>query len=57
MLWGKALVFGAVMFVISLPAVLIVFFAGQAILTGRHILHIAFSHPGVVTRPVRGGST
>jgi ABC-2 type transport system permease protein len=46
-LWGKALVFGAVVFLISLPAVFIVFFAGQGILTGRHI-DIAISHPGVV---------
>jgi ABC-type transport system involved in multi-copper enzyme maturation permease subunit len=46
-LWAKALVFGAVAFVISLPAVFIVFFAGQAILSGQHI-NIAISHPGVV---------
>ena len=45
-LWSKVLVFGAVAFVVSLPAVFIVFFAGQAILTGQHI-NIAFSHPGV----------
>jgi ABC-2 type transport system permease protein len=46
-LWGKALVFGAVAFAISLPAVFIVFFAGQSILSGQHI-NIAISHPGVV---------
>jgi ABC-type transport system involved in multi-copper enzyme maturation permease subunit len=46
-LWAKALVFGAVAFVITLPAVFIVFFAGQAILTGQHI-NITISHPGVV---------
>jgi ABC-type transport system involved in multi-copper enzyme maturation permease subunit len=46
-LWGKALVFGAVAFVVSLPAVFIVFFAGQAILSGQHI-DIVISHPGVV---------
>jgi hypothetical protein len=46
-LWGKALVFGAVAFVVSLPAVFIVFFAGQAILSGQHI-NISISHPGVV---------
>jgi ABC-2 type transport system permease protein len=46
-LWGKALVFGAVAFVISLPAVFIVFFAGQAILSGQHI-NISISHPGVL---------
>jgi ABC-type transport system involved in multi-copper enzyme maturation permease subunit len=46
-LWGKALVFGAVAFVISLPSVFIVFFIGQAILSGQHI-NIGISHPGVV---------
>jgi len=46
-LWGKAMVFGAVVFVVSLPAVFIVFFIGQAILSGQHI-NIAISHPGVV---------
>jgi ABC-2 type transport system permease protein len=46
-LWGKALVFGAVVLAISLPAVFIVFFAGQGILSGRHI-NIAISHPGVI---------
>ncbi|MGI8922307.1 MAG: ABC transporter permease [Solirubrobacteraceae bacterium] len=45
-LWAKAGVFGAVVFAVSLPAVFIVFFAGQAILSGQHI-QIAFSHPGV----------
>ncbi|HWF73321.1 MAG TPA: hypothetical protein VG186_08250 [Solirubrobacteraceae bacterium] len=46
-LWGKALVFGAVAFAVSLPAVFIVFLAGQAILSGQHI-NIALSHPGVL---------
>ncbi len=46
-LWGKALVFGAVAFAVSLPAVFIVFFAGQSILSGQHI-NIAVSHPGVI---------
>lgn len=46
-LWGKALVFGAVAFAVSLPAVFIVFFAGQAILSGQHI-DIGISHPGVL---------
>ena len=46
-LWSKVLVFGTVAFVVSLPAVFIVFFAGQAILAGQHI-NVAFSHPGVV---------
>lgn len=46
-LWGKALVFGAITFAVTLPAVFIVFFAGQGILSGRHI-NIALSHPGVL---------
>jgi ABC-type transport system involved in multi-copper enzyme maturation permease subunit len=46
-LWGKALVFGAVAFVVSLPAIFIVFFVGQAILSGQHI-NIGISHPGVL---------
>lgn len=46
-LWAKAIVFGAVAFAVSLPIVLIVFFAGQSILSGQHI-NISVSHPGVV---------
>ncbi len=36
-LWGKVLVFAVVAFSVSLPAVLITFFAGEAILSGQHI--------------------
>jgi ABC-2 type transport system permease protein len=46
-LWGKAVVFAAVAFAVSLPAIFIVFFAGQAILSGQHI-NIGISHPGVL---------
>jgi ABC-2 type transport system permease protein len=46
-LWGKALVFGVVALAVSLPAVFIVFFAGQSILSGQHI-NISVSHPGVL---------
>ncbi|HEX3734510.1 MAG TPA: hypothetical protein VHU86_05075 [Solirubrobacterales bacterium] len=46
-LWGKALVFGSVAFAVSLPAIFIVFFIGQAILAGQHI-DIGISHPGVL---------
>jgi ABC-2 type transport system permease protein len=46
-LWAKTLVFASVAFVLTLPAVFIAFFAGQAILTGHHI-NISVSHPGVV---------
>ncbi len=46
-LWAKALVFGAVTFAITLPAIVIVFFIGQSILTGHH-LDVSLSTPGVV---------
>jgi ABC-2 type transport system permease protein len=46
-LWAKAFVFAAVALVLSLPAVFIVFFAGQAILAGQHI-NTSISHPGVL---------
>jgi ABC-2 type transport system permease protein len=46
-LWAKAIVFGLVAFVISLPAVFIVFVVGQGILSGQHI-NISISHPGVL---------
>lgn len=45
-LWAKAGVFAAVTLALTLPAVLIVFFAGQSILSSQHI-QISFSHPGV----------
>jgi ABC-2 type transport system permease protein len=46
-LWSKTIVFAAVAFGLTLPAVFIAFFAGQAILTGHHI-NISVSHPGVL---------
>ena len=45
-LWAKAGVFAAVSFALTLPAVLIVFFVGQSILSSQHI-QISFSYPGV----------
>jgi ABC-2 type transport system permease protein len=45
-LWGKTGVYALVALVITIPAALIAFFAGQAILSGQHI-QIAFSHAGV----------
>jgi hypothetical protein len=45
-LWGKAGVYALVAFMLAIPSALIAFFAGQAILSGKH-LQIAFSHPGV----------
>jgi ABC-2 type transport system permease protein len=46
-LWAKAGVFGAVVFVLMLPSVFVAFFVGQALLASQHI-DIAFSHPGVL---------
>lgn len=45
-LWGKTGVYALVALTLSVPTVLIAFFAGQAILSGQHI-QIAFSHAGV----------
>jgi ABC-2 type transport system permease protein len=45
-LWGKAVVFGATTFALMLPAVLIAFFASQAIL-GRHDASYSWNHAGV----------
>ena len=45
-LWAKAAVYAAVVFVLALPAVGAAFLVGQSILAGRHI-EIALSHPGV----------
>ena len=52
---GLPCVFAAVTFLLTLPAVLISFFASQAILRNHHILQISFSHPGVA-RSVIGGA-
>jgi hypothetical protein len=54
-LWAKILVYAAVTFALSLPAVLIAFFASQAILSKHDLLQISFSHPGVA-RSVIGGA-
>ena len=45
-LWAKVGVYALVALAITVPAVFIAFFAGQAILSGHH-LQIAFSHAGV----------
>ena len=54
-LWAKTGVFAAVVFALTLPSVLIAFFASQTILSRHHILEISFSHPGVA-RSVIGGA-
>ena len=45
-LWGKAVVYGLVTLALLTPAVLLAFFASQAILSGRHI-DTGFTSPGV----------
>ena len=54
-LWGKAVIFAAVTFALTLPAVVIGFFASQAILSKHDILQIPFSQAGVA-RSVIGGA-
>jgi hypothetical protein len=54
-LWAKVGMYAVVSFVLMLPAVLISFFASQAILNTHHILQISFTAPGVA-RSVIGGA-
>ncbi len=54
-LWAKVVVYAAVTFLLMLPAVLIAFFASQAILSRHDILQTSFSAPGVA-RSVIGGA-
>jgi ABC-2 type transport system permease protein len=54
-LWAKSGVFAVVAFLLTLPSVVIAFFASQAILSRHQILEISFSHPGVA-RSVIGGA-
>jgi ABC-2 type transport system permease protein len=54
-LWAKLGVYTVVSFVLTLPAVIIAFFASQAILSRHNILQISFSAPGVV-RVLIGGA-
>jgi len=51
-MWGKTGVYALVALVVTVPAALIAFFAGKAILSGQGI-QVAFSHAGV-PRPVLG---
>jgi ABC-2 type transport system permease protein len=53
-LWAKAGVFGIVALVISVPAALVAFFVGQALLSPHH-LELAFSAPGVARAVVGAG--
>ena len=45
-LWSKLGVFAVVSFLLTLPAVIVGFFASQSILDTHHILQISFSDPG-----------
>ena len=54
-LWAKLAVHAVVSFAVMVPAVLIGFFASQAILSGHHILQISFGDPGVA-RSLIGGA-
>jgi ABC-2 type transport system permease protein len=54
-LWAKLAVYAVVSFVLMVPAVVIGFFASQAILSGHHILQISFGDPGVA-RSLIGGA-
>jgi ABC-2 type transport system permease protein len=54
-LWAKLAVHAVVSFAVMVPAVLIGFFASQAILSGHHILQISFGDPGVA-RSLLGGA-
>src|SRR6059058_4919939 len=45
-LWAKAFVYGLVTAALMIPAVVVAFFVGQAILSTQHI-NTTFTHPGV----------
>jgi ABC-2 type transport system permease protein len=54
-LWAKVAVFAAATFALMLPAVLVAFFATQALLSEHEPLRISFTDPGVA-RSVVGGA-
>jgi ABC-2 type transport system permease protein len=54
-LWAKIAVYAAVSFILTLPAVIIAFFASQAVLSRHHILQISVGDPGVA-RSLFGGA-
>jgi hypothetical protein len=54
-LWAKLLDYAVVSFILMVPAVIVSFFASQAILARHDILQIAFTQPGVA-RSVIGGA-
>jgi hypothetical protein len=54
-LWAKLLDYALLSFVLMVPAVLVSFFASQAIIENIHHLQISFTHAGVA-RSVIGGA-
>jgi hypothetical protein len=54
-LWAKIAVYAVVSFILTVPAVIIAFFASQAVLSRHHILQISFGDPGVA-RSLLGGA-
>jgi ABC-2 type transport system permease protein len=54
-LWAKVIDYAVISFVLMVPAVLVSFFASQAILARHDILQISFGQPGVA-RSVLGGA-
>jgi ABC-2 type transport system permease protein len=53
-LWAKLGVYAVVSFVLTLPALLVSFYASQAILDRHHLLQISISAPGVLRALVGG---
>jgi hypothetical protein len=53
-LWAKIGLYAVVAFVLTLPAVIVSFFASQAILRSHHILQISFTASGVLRTLVGG---
>src|SRR4051794_16411977 len=54
-LWAKVGLYAVVSFVLTLPAVIVSFYASQAILDRHHLLQISISAPGVL-RVLVGGA-
>jgi ABC-type transport system involved in multi-copper enzyme maturation permease subunit len=54
-LWGKAVVYGVTTLVLMVPAALIAFIIGQAILSGGHLPHLGLGDPGVARAVIGAG--
>jgi ABC-2 type transport system permease protein len=54
-LWGKAVVYGLTTLVLMVPAALIAFVIGQAILSGGNLPHLGLSDPGVARAVIGAG--